>query len=74
MADLYQDKATRAQAADAVSDRMIEALTITGDPAHCLEELRRRRTFGVGLPILNLPTNMPWEVVEQFIRGMAPRG
>jgi F420-dependent oxidoreductase-like protein len=74
IAALYQDKATRAQAADAVSPAMIEALTITGDPAHCIEELRRRRSFGVDLPILNLPTNVPWEMVEQFIRGMAPRG
>ena len=73
IAGLYQDKTTRAQAADAVTDRMIEVLTITGDPAHCLDELRRRRSFGVELPILNLPTNMPWEMVEQFIRGMAPR-
>ena len=58
---------------DAVSDRMIEALTIAGDPEHCLEELRRRRSFGIDLPILNLPTNMPWEMVEGFIRAMAPR-
>jgi alkanesulfonate monooxygenase SsuD/methylene tetrahydromethanopterin reductase-like flavin-dependent oxidoreductase (luciferase family) len=74
IAALYQDKATRAQAASAVTDAMIEALTITGDPAHCLEELRRRRGFGMELPILNLPTNVPWEMVEAFIRGMAPRG
>jgi alkanesulfonate monooxygenase SsuD/methylene tetrahydromethanopterin reductase-like flavin-dependent oxidoreductase (luciferase family) len=73
VAGLYQDKATRAQAADAVSAAMIEALTITGDPEHCLEELRRRRSFGLDLPILNLPTNMPWEMVEAFIRGMAPK-
>ncbi len=72
--DLYQDKSTRAPRvrADAVSDAMIEALTITGDPAHCLAELRRRRSFGLDLPILNLPTNVPWEMVEAFIRGMAP--
>jgi len=74
IADLYQRWATRAQAAASVTDRMIEALTITGDPAHCLEELRRRRSFGMDLPILNLPTNAPWEVVESFIRGMAPGG
>jgi F420-dependent oxidoreductase-like protein len=72
IAALYQEKATRAQAADAVSDRMIEALTISGDPRHCIEELKRRRSFGIDHPILNLPTNMPWEVVEQFIRGLAP--
>jgi alkanesulfonate monooxygenase SsuD/methylene tetrahydromethanopterin reductase-like flavin-dependent oxidoreductase (luciferase family) len=70
---LYQDKATRAQAAAAVPDKMIEALTVSGTPEHCIEELRRRRTFGLDLPILNLPTDMPWEMVEMFIRGMAPR-
>jgi alkanesulfonate monooxygenase SsuD/methylene tetrahydromethanopterin reductase-like flavin-dependent oxidoreductase (luciferase family) len=72
IAALYQDRATRSQAEAAVSDRMIEALTVSGDPAKCIEELRRRRSFGMDLPILNLPTRMPWEVVEQFIRGMAP--
>jgi F420-dependent oxidoreductase-like protein len=72
VADLYKDKATRSQAAGAVPDSMIEALTISGDPAHCIEELRRRRSFGVDLPILNLPNDMPWEMVEMFIRGMAP--
>ena len=72
IADLYKDKATRSQAADAVSARMIEALTITGDAPACMEEIRRRRSFGMDLPIMNLPTNMPWEMVEQFIRAMAP--
>ncbi|MSP60106.1 MAG: LLM class flavin-dependent oxidoreductase [Myxococcales bacterium] len=70
--DLYRDKATRAQAAGAVSDGMLEALTIQGDPAHCVRELQRRRAFGIDHPILNLPVNMPWEVVEMFIRGLAP--
>jgi alkanesulfonate monooxygenase SsuD/methylene tetrahydromethanopterin reductase-like flavin-dependent oxidoreductase (luciferase family) len=73
IAALYQDKATRPQAAAAVSDRMIEALAVTGDPSACMDESRRRRSFGIDLPILNLPTNMPWEVVEGFIRAMAPR-
>jgi F420-dependent oxidoreductase-like protein len=72
IAEKYQNKATRAEAALAVPDAMIEALTISGDPAHCVEELRRRRGFGIDLPILNLPNDMPWEMVEMFIRGMAP--
>jgi F420-dependent oxidoreductase-like protein len=74
IAEKYQNKATRAEAAAAVPDAMIEALTISGDPSHCVEELRRRRSFGVELPILNLPNDMPWEMVEMFIRGMAPQG
>jgi len=73
IAELYQNKETRAQSAAAVPDAMIEALTISGDPAHCIEELRRRRSFGIDLPILNLPNDMPWEMVEMFIRGMAPQ-
>jgi alkanesulfonate monooxygenase SsuD/methylene tetrahydromethanopterin reductase-like flavin-dependent oxidoreductase (luciferase family) len=73
IADLYRDKATRSQAMAAVPDRMIEALTISGDPARCIEELRRRRSFGIDLPLLMLPTDMPWEMVEMFIRGLAPQ-
>ncbi len=72
IAELYQNKLTRAQAAAAIPPAMIEALTISGDPASCIAELRRRRDFGMELPILNLPNDMPWEMVEMFIRGMAP--
>jgi len=70
---LYKDRSTRAQAAAAVTDEMIEALAIQGDPAHCVAELRRRREFGIDLPIVNLPHRMPAEVVEMFIRGLAPQ-
>jgi alkanesulfonate monooxygenase SsuD/methylene tetrahydromethanopterin reductase-like flavin-dependent oxidoreductase (luciferase family) len=72
IAELYDERSTRAQAQDAVSPRMIEALTISGEPAHCVEELRRRRQFGIDLPILNLPVGVPWPQLEQFIRVMAP--
>lgn len=73
IADLYHIKPMRAAAAEAVTDAMIDALTISGDPAHCIEELRRRRTFGVDLPIVSLPNDAPWEMVEMFIRGLAPK-
>ncbi len=69
---LYRDHATRDQAPEAVSDELMEALMIAGDPAHCVAELRRRREFGITLPILNLPTGVPWQMMEMFIRGMAP--
>lgn len=73
IAALYRNKQTRAEAAAAVPDAMLEALAITGDPAGCVAELERRRRFGIDLPILNLPTKAPWEIVEGFIRAMAPR-
>lgn len=70
--ELYRDRQTRRQAPDAVSDAMIEALTIAGSPRQCIDELRRRRDFGIDLPILNLPNGAPWPVVEMFLRAMAP--
>jgi F420-dependent oxidoreductase-like protein len=73
IADLYKDKTTRSQATDAVPPEMIQALTISGDPQACLDELARRRSFGMDLPIVNLPTNVPAEMVEMFIRGLAPK-
>jgi probable F420-dependent oxidoreductase len=70
--ELYRDKATRAQAAGAVSERMVGALCVAGDPQHCIAELRRRREFGAKLPLVTLPPEAPWPMVEAFIRGLAP--
>jgi alkanesulfonate monooxygenase SsuD/methylene tetrahydromethanopterin reductase-like flavin-dependent oxidoreductase (luciferase family) len=70
--ELYKDKKTRSQAADAVTDEMIDALSIAGDANYCIEELARRREYGIDLPILNLPSDLPWEMIELFIRTMAP--
>lgn len=71
--DLYRDHRTRGEAAGAVDERMIEALTISGDPVWCVEEMRRRREFGITLPIINLPPEAPWPIMEMFIRGLAPK-
>jgi alkanesulfonate monooxygenase SsuD/methylene tetrahydromethanopterin reductase-like flavin-dependent oxidoreductase (luciferase family) len=70
--ELYADKATRAQAPDAVTDSMIDALSITGDPRRCVEEIKRRRACGIDLPILMLPPEVPWPMLELFIKGLAP--
>jgi alkanesulfonate monooxygenase SsuD/methylene tetrahydromethanopterin reductase-like flavin-dependent oxidoreductase (luciferase family) len=72
IAELYQNKETRPLAAASVPDTMMEKLVVSGDPAHCIEELKRRRGFGMDMPILNLPNEAPWEMVEMFIRGLAP--
>lgn len=71
--ELYKDKATREQAYAAVTPAMMEALTISGDPKYCVEELRRRRSFGIHLPILNLPVGAPWPILEMFMKAMAPQ-
>jgi alkanesulfonate monooxygenase SsuD/methylene tetrahydromethanopterin reductase-like flavin-dependent oxidoreductase (luciferase family) len=69
----YKNPETRAQAADAVPASMVEALMIQGDPQYCIEELGRRRAAGLDLPILNLPTGLPWPMLEGFIKTLAPR-
>lgn len=69
---VYKDHATRAQAADAVPDALVESLSISGDPEFCREELRRRRAFGQELPILNMPIGTPVEMIEAFLQVLAP--
>ena len=71
--ELYRDPRKRREAAAAVTDEMIEALTISGDPKYCVEELRRRRDYGIDLPIVNLPSDQPWKMLELFIKTLAPR-
>lgn len=68
---LYRDKETRDKALDAVTDEMVERLTISGDPLHCRKELRRRRDFGLEEPIINLPPGMPWPGMAAFITALA---
>lgn len=70
---LYKDPATRSQAKDAVTPELVDALTVSGNPLHCIRELRRRRDFGQDLPIVNLPPNLPWPALAAFITTMAPR-
>lgn len=69
---LWKNKDTREQAIEAVPDNLMEALTIAGDPAYCRQELDRRRSFGIDLPILTMPTKVEWSVLEAFIQAMAP--
>ena len=71
--DLYRDPATRKQAKDAVTDEMVEALTVAGNPLHSIRELRRRRDYGLDLPIINLPPGLNWPAMAAFITAMAPR-
>ena len=73
IAELYANKDTRDQAAGAVTDAMVDALSIAGDPEYCVAELRRRRDFGIDLPIVNLPNGVDWPTLEMFIKGLAPR-
>jgi alkanesulfonate monooxygenase SsuD/methylene tetrahydromethanopterin reductase-like flavin-dependent oxidoreductase (luciferase family) len=71
--ELYANKETRDRATEAVTDQMVDALSIAGTPEYCVEEMRRRREYGIDLPIVSLPTAADWNTIEAFIRGLAPR-
>lgn len=71
IARLYSDKKTRKMAPDAVTDDMIEALTISGDPLYCRREIARRRELGMEQPLINLPPGMGWPGLAAFITALA---
>jgi len=41
-----------AAAASAMPDQVVEALTLTGNPDHCLDQVKHYRNIGIDLPIL----------------------
>jgi F420-dependent oxidoreductase-like protein len=62
----------RKEASAAVSDELIDAIAICGPAEHCREKLAEWRSHGVDSALLNLPTNVPPELTEHFLRTMAP--
>ena len=68
---LYKEK-RRDEAAAAVSDDMLDALVIAGEPDFCRTRLGEWRAAGVGLPILGLPTDMGPEICEWYMQEMKP--
>jgi len=63
----------RREAAEAVSDELIDAIAICGPAAHCREQLQEWHRCGVDTALLNLPTGVPAEMIEQLLRDVAPR-
>lgn len=69
--DLYQAK-QRPEAAAAVSQDLLDALVIAGEPDFCRKRLGEWRRAGVDLPILGLPTDMGPEICSMYLQLMAP--
>jgi F420-dependent oxidoreductase-like protein len=62
----------RRQAAGAVSDALVDAIAICGPPPHCREKLAEWRAHGLGTALLTLPSGVPAEMTEAFLRALAP--
>jgi F420-dependent oxidoreductase-like protein len=69
--NLYAEN-KRSEAAAAVSEQMLEALVIAGDPEFCRSRLSEWREAGVQMPILNMPTDMGPELCQMYMQLMAP--
>ena len=69
--DLYVEK-KRKEAAEAVSEEMLDALVIAGEAEFCRTRLGQWRDAGVGLPILSLPTELGPEICDYYMQTMAP--
>ena len=72
IANLYANKATRAQATDAVPDALVADMMVAGDPLSCLKELRRRQEGGFDLQILGLPPGAPYPAMAAMLHALAP--
>jgi len=69
--DLY-NAGDRRQAAAAVSDELIDAISICGPEAYCRDKIVEWQANGVGTFLMNLPTGVPPEVTEQVLHTLAP--
>lgn len=69
--DLYREK-KKEEASAAVSDELMQALVIAGEPEFCRERLADWRVKGLGMPILGLPTHLGPELCSMYMQLMAP--
>jgi F420-dependent oxidoreductase-like protein len=72
IAALYKDRATRAQAKQAVPDAMIEAMTVAGDPLEVRKKLLELPQLGVTQPLLGLPASSSWPTIAGYLHTVAP--
>ncbi|HLZ72535.1 MAG TPA: LLM class flavin-dependent oxidoreductase [Dehalococcoidia bacterium] len=62
----------RARAASYVTDAMVEALTISGTPAHCRERMAEYRARGVQAPCVSFPHGAGEQIVRETLEALAP--
>ena len=69
--ELYNSGDRRAAAA-AVSNELLDAISICGSAAYCRERMAEWQENGVGTFLMNLPTGVPVEITEQVLKALAP--
>jgi F420-dependent oxidoreductase-like protein len=68
--DLY-NAGNRKEAAAAVSDELVDSISICGPIDHCRAKMDEWAANGVGTFLMNLPTGVPVEMVEGVLQQLA---
>ncbi|HAA96008.1 MAG TPA: LLM class flavin-dependent oxidoreductase [Dehalococcoidia bacterium] len=62
----------RQKAADSVSDKMLESVTVLGTPQQCRDQMAAFRRAGADLPIVNFPRGASLDTARRTIEALAP--
>ena len=63
----------REQAANAVTDRMLESVAVLGDAQQCRDQMAQFRKAGVDLPVATFPHGTEMATIHRTLEALAPQ-
>ncbi len=63
----------RERAAAAVSDRMLESVTVSGDAQQCRDQMSKFRQAGIDMPVVTFPHGTELDAIHRTIEALAPQ-
>ena len=63
----------REQAANSVTDNMLESVVVLGDPQQCRNQIANFRQAGVDMPVMTFPHGASPETINRTIKALAPQ-
>ena len=70
--ELWKVQRDREAAADAVTDPMVAAVSITGTGAQCRQRMQEIQAMGITVPVVMVPLGSPKAIVNETIQQLAP--
>ena len=62
----------RGQAAEAISDDLLDGIAVLGDPSTCRAQLDRFRANGVDMPVITFPHGASMPGIRRTVEALAP--
>ena len=63
----------REQAANSVTDRMLESVVVLGDRDQCRDQITKFRQAGIDMPVVTFPHGATLETIHRTIKSIAPQ-